>query len=231
MGSLFSLEYLKNLIFWIPVILLSISFHEYSHGYIAYKLGDPTAKNEGRLTLNPIKHFNLFGFLMMLIIHFGWATPVPVNPGYFKNPKKGMLLTALAGPISNMILAIVGTLLYTVCIVVTFFTGASISEFMLGIIQNSQTIFLYLIYINLGLAIFNLIPVYPLDGSRILGYFMPVSYHVFMQKYGQYIQIGFMILVLATPYVGNFVSVVETSLARLLTNMWLSLFQLIINLF
>ena len=85
------LNYVIPFLYIIPVVLISLPIHEFSHGYVAYKLGDPTAKESGRLTLNPLKHFDILGFLFLLIVHFGWAKPVPVNPMYFKNPKKGML--------------------------------------------------------------------------------------------------------------------------------------------
>ena len=227
----FSYENLLSLCLWIPVILLSISFHEFAHGWVAYRLGDPTAKEAGRLTLNPVKHFNLFGFLMMMIVHFGWATPVPVNPNYFKNPSKGMLYTALAGPAANMILALISSLLYSIFAAIVSLITVMPSDFVLNIIQNTGTLLVYMLYMNIGLAVFNLIPIYPLDGSRVLGYFMPQKYHEFMAKYGQYIQIAFMLLLICTSFIGNIISVVQSSVANLLVSMWSLPISWIIRLF
>lgn len=226
MGSLFSLEGLKNLILWIPVILFSISFHEYAHAWMAYRLGDPTARNEGRLTLNPIKHFNLLGFLMMVIVHFGWATPVPVNANNFRNPSKGMLYTALAGPASNLILAIVSSFLYVVVYVIGT-NISSASKFIYELLSNCLLLLLYMMMLNIGLAIFNLIPVYPLDGSRVLAYFLPMKYNNFMVRYGQYIQIAFFLLVMLTSVVGNLIATVQSAIADFLINMWSKPFELL----
>ena len=226
MSSLFTAEGIKDLILWIPVILLSISFHECAHAWMAYHLGDPTAKDEGRLTLNPISHFNLFGFLMMVIVHFGWATPVPVNPNNFKNPSKGMLYTALAGPVSNLILAVASSFLYMVVLVIGTHISVE-SELVYEILSNFLRILLYMMMLNIGLAIFNLIPVYPLDGSRVLTYFLPVQYNNFMVRYGQYIQIGFLLLVMLTSVVSNLVGAVQGSIANLLISLWTKLFKLL----
>ena len=112
LSSLFSWDGLRDLILLIPVVLLSISFHEYAHAWTAYRLGDPTPQYEQRLTLNPLHHFDLLGFIMLVIVRFGWAKPVSVNPNNFKNPARGMLITAAAGPIANLILAIIMSFLY-----------------------------------------------------------------------------------------------------------------------
>jgi Zn-dependent protease len=106
-------EILLALLLTIPTVLIALTFHEYAHGYVAYKLGDPTAKNMGRLTLNPIKHFHPIGMLMMLLVGIGWANPVPINPRYFKDPKKGMAISAAAGPIINLILGFVGLFIFS----------------------------------------------------------------------------------------------------------------------
>ena len=230
--NLFTYEGFVQFCLWIPVILLSISFHEFAHGYIAYKLGDPTAKIEGRLSMNPLRHFNVLGFLMMVIVHFGWATPVPVNPNNFKNPSRGMLYTALAGPCANMILALVGSLLYAVFSVFVFpIVTPTSSDFTVNLIINSATILLYLTYMNIGLAFFNLIPIYPLDGSRILGYFMPEQYHRFMMRYGQYVQIAFVLLLVLTSVVGNIISAVQNAVAGAMIDLWLIPINRIMSLF
>lgn len=217
--SLFSEDGIRHLILLVPVILVSISFHEYAHAWMADRLGDPSARYLGRLTLNPLKHFNIFGFLMMILVGFGWATPVPVNPNNFKNPSRGMLATALAGPIANLTLAIASSLIYALLYQIIVLVGIS-SDFQVELLGNVFTLLLYLIYMNIGLAVFNLIPVYPLDGSRVLGYFLPTQYHDFMLKYGQYVQIGFVLIVLLTDVVGDIVGVVQSGVANLLISFW-----------
>ena len=170
-------------------ILIALTVHECAHGLVAYWLGDPTAKNEGRLTLNPIPHLDLFGSLMFIIIGFGWAKPVPVDPRYFKNPKRDMTLTALAGPASNLLLAIL---------------TAAIGGFILrsgvtapeGVARFSMEFFQSMLWLNLGLMAFNLLPVAPLDGSKIIGIFIPYRYEYEYQAYlqrGPFILLGLLI--------------------------------------
>ena len=142
----------------IPVILIALTVHELAHGFIARKLGDDTAERQGRLTLNPIAHLDFFGTLMLFFGPFGWAKPVPVNPMNFSNPKRDMAFVAAAGPISNIILAALTGLV-----------------FRLGMVTPHSifAVFLYILFIiNIGLAVFNLLPIYPLDGSRILMAFL-----------------------------------------------------------
>ena len=137
----------------IPSILIALTIHELSHGYVAKMLGDDTAERKGRLTLNPIAHLDLFGALMLLFGPFGWAKPVPVNPLNFTHPVEGMALVAGAGPLSNIILAAVTGLLF---------------RFRLAESNAILATFLYILFmINIGIAVFNLLPVYPLDGSQI----------------------------------------------------------------
>ena len=143
-----------------PPILLAITFHEYAHGWTAMKFGDPTAKMMGRLTLNPLVHLDPIGTLMLFLVHFGWAKPVPVDPRYFSDPKRQMLWVALAGPVANMILAFFSGILII---------GFASSNFMFS--SNTALIGNMLVYslqINLALAVFNMLPIPPLDGSKIL---------------------------------------------------------------
>ncbi|MBQ6946449.1 MAG: site-2 protease family protein [Clostridia bacterium] len=225
MSWLFTLDGLKDLLLWIPVILFSISFHECAHAWMANRLGDPTAKDEGRLTLNPIKHLNLIGFLMMVIVHFGWATPVSVNPNNFKNPSKGMLYTAVAGPVSNVLLAIVSSFLYVSVSALAYYLP--VNELVYEMFNYLALMLLYMLMLNIGLAVFNLLPVYPLDGSRVLSYFLPVKYNNFMVRYGQYIQIAFILIVFATPFVDRIISTVQDNVANFFISFWLSLFKLV----
>ena len=159
----------------IPVALLSLSIHEFSHGYAAYKLGDPTAKYFGRLTLNPIKHIDPIGFITLMLFKIGWAKPVPVDPRHFKNPKRDMAITAVAGPLSNFILAFICVLLHQIYLVIclNIVSSIEVSETVFTVITTVQTLFLLLIYSNIGLGLFNLIPIVPFDGSRILYAFLP----------------------------------------------------------
>ena len=153
-------------------VLLILTVHEYAHAYAAYKLGDPTAKNLGRLTLNPIKHLDPMGALCMIIFHFGWAKPVPINARNFKNPKRDFALSAMAGPLSNMIFAFFSAFLYL--LLLSIFKDIKFnSEFTFKLAENTL-LFVYIFHIiNIGIGIFNLIPIPPLDGSRILNVILP----------------------------------------------------------
>ncbi len=158
---------LQTLVLLVPVILLALTVHEFSHGLAAYRLGDPTAKYAGRLTLNPIPHLDPIGTLMLFLVHFGWAKPVPVDPRYFANPKRDMLWVALAGPASNMALAFLSGL-------VIRFIKVNPDPFMGSFIGEAFIAMLYLsLRINLALAVFNLLPVPPLDGSKVLYGLLP----------------------------------------------------------
>ena len=154
--------------------LLCITFHETCHGWAAYLLGDPTAKRMGRLTLNPLKHADVAGLLMMALFRFGWAKPVPVNMMRFRNPKRGMALTALAGPASNVLLALVFLFLYGL-----LYRALYSVQFLLDMIWLTA-------YISLALAIFNIIPVSPLDGSKVLFALLPDAAYAKLMRYERY---------------------------------------------
>ncbi len=176
----------------ILTVIFSLSVHECSHGLMAYALGDPTAKNQGRLSLNPMKHLHPVGTVMMLLMGFGWANPVPVNAYYFKNRKTGMALTAFAGPVSNLILSFLALIVYSVGYI---FSGSVPSGGFVGNLFEVLMLFFYFMHImNINLAIFNLIPVPPLDGSRILFIFLPSDKYFKVMKYEQYIAIALIVL-------------------------------------
>ena len=159
---------LERLIYVIPAIIIALTFHEYAHARIAYAFGDPTAKNEGRMTLNPLKHLDLLGLLMMLVVKVGWAKPVPVDMRYFKHPKSGMALTALAGPASNFLLAYAAMLLYAL------FYGLLYAGAVSGTLSVGLLDFCWLLAsLSVGLGVFNLIPFPPLDGSKVLEGVLP----------------------------------------------------------
>lgn len=177
-----------NIIVRAIVLLTAIPVHEAAHAYVADRMGDPTGKYMGRLTLNPAAHFDLIGSLAMILTGIGWAKPVPVNPRNFRDPKKGMAISAAAGPVSNLIVAGVSLAVAKILMYVSFAMGAN------TVISTLFTIFRTMCYINISLAIFNLIPIPPFDGSRIFNYFMPDKFYFKVMEYEQYIMIGLLLL-------------------------------------
>lgn len=164
-------KFITDLIILAPPLLLALTFHEFAHGYIASRLGDPTARDAGRLTLNPLKHLDPLGTLAFFIIKFGWAKPVPVNPGYFKNPKKDMLWVALAGPVTNLMLAVASALATKgIWLVANILPYSTVAE---AILVPLNGMLIASVWINLVLCIFNFLPIPPLDGSRILMGLLP----------------------------------------------------------
>lgn len=198
---------LMELLVSVPAVLIAITFHEFSHGYAAHLLGDPTPKNQGRLTLNPIPHLDPLGTLMLLVAHFGWAKPVQVNPFYFKGDRqRGMLLVSLAGPFSNLVLALFVAILYN-----------------LFDVSGYLALFLFLLLsINVYLAIFNLIPIPPLDGSKILLGLLPRHMHEYIYKIEAY---GPIILILLV--VTNITGKILLPIARTVITVFFYIGQLI----
>lgn len=202
--------WLLTALYRIPGIIIGLSFHEWAHAYAAYKRGDPTARNLGRMTVNPVAHVDPIGILMLLIAGFGWARPVPVNTRNFKNPRKDEIIVSLAGVTTNFIIAFLFT---GVLFAVTFFTE---SEIAYGLIMN-------IIYINLGLFVFNLLPIPPLDGfhvfqslfTRILGY----RFFQFLERYGTIILIGILVVGGNTGFLGAIVLWIVSAFAGFYT--WL----------
>ena len=183
---------MEVLIILLPILIFSLCFHEFSHGYIAYKLGDHTAARNGRLTLNPLAHLDPIGSLMILFVGFGWAKPVPVNPINFSNPRLDMMKVAFAGPASNLLLAFTGGLMMRLVNIV-------------GLLQSEmfiQTLY-YFIFINISLAVFNMIPVAPLDGSQIFGNMISKNNPELawkLQMYGPKILMGIILIGMVTPF-------------------------------
>ena len=190
---------LVTLLLRLPAVLLALSIHEAAHGWMANKLGDPTARNLGRITINPMKHLNLLGALSMIVFGIGWANPVPINSRYFKKPKRDMALTAIAGPVSNLLQAVVALVLMFIGTRVWFGSLAGpvesydLSMVYFSMILNGSTverllgILFYLLWIyatlNVVLAIFNLIPIPHFDGSRLAFIFLPDKIYFGLMKY------------------------------------------------
>lgn len=184
-----------QLVYKLPAILIGLTVHEWAHAYAAYRLGDPTARNLGRMTLNPFAHFDIFGFICLMLVGFGWAKPVPVNPRNFKNYRRDDIIVSLAGVTMNLLVAFVFSFLYV------------LGALKLNLAGNVafDSIFTMIIVINLSLMIFNLIPIYPLDGSHVLESLLARKaprFFMFMRQYGQYI----LILLLVTGLVSNVLS-------------------------
>jgi Zn-dependent protease len=154
-------QIIQQIIILAPPFLFALTFHELAHGYVAWRLGDPTAKNAGRLTMNPLKHLDPLGVLAFIIMKIGWAKPVPVNPVYFRDPRQGMLLVALAGPGANMLLAVASAILVKLLLMLHPFVPLFVLRPLAQMLAAS-------VWINVMLAVFNLLPIPPLDGSKIL---------------------------------------------------------------
>ena len=191
-------DYIIQLLLSLPIIFLALSLHETAHGFVAYKLGDPTAKNLGRLTLNPAKHLDPIGFVCMLLAGFGWAKPVPINSRHFKKPRRDIALTSIAGPVSNLLLAFVFVIVFRFTVpywwrsiyLVSLGGGAALDK-----VYFYLYVLIYLaIQMNITLAVFNLLPIPPLDGSKILYSFLSPRAYFKIAPYERYISIAFMLL-------------------------------------
>jgi Zn-dependent protease len=201
-------ESLLELLLRAAAVLLCIVIHEVSHGLAAYRLGDPTAKAQHRLSLNPLRHIDPLGALMMLLVGFGWAKPVPVDMRYFKKPKSGMAITALAGPVSNFVLAYVALLAAYLILGIMVVTGAVTSVVLNGLLSFCSTV----AGLSIGLGVFNLIPFPPLDGSKVVGAFLPDRIYRVVLRY----EILGMLVLMALLWLG----VLDTPLSALRRWVW-----------
>ncbi len=211
----YALEIILSLI----AVFTAIVLHEFSHGYIAFRLGDPTAKMQGRLTLNPLAHIDPIGTILVPIVLvilrspflFGWAKPVPINPNYFRNPYKGMFYVAIAGPLMNIALALGASAIGRLAILITPLSLLYGRGFFAYFVQTIFFLVGFFVIINIILAVFNMIPIPPLDGSRVLTYFLPPEGKRVMMQLERY---GFLII-LALLYLG-----VLGGLISLISGIW-----------
>lgn len=212
------LENLTDYIYIVVAALFAIILHEIAHGLVSTWLGDPTPKRQGRLSLNPLKHLDPIGTLCLIFFHVGWAKPVVVNPDYYKNKKRGMALVALVGPLMNFLLAIFSIIIMAIFVKVNAYSNVLI------IIYN---FLLYFSVINLGLGLFNLIPIPPLDGSRILGAFLKDDTYEQYMKYERYGFIIIAILLALSSLRGNGTSFIS-ELVDIIFNF---IFRLVLKIF
>lgn len=203
----------KRLVFimilaYIPALLIAIVMHEFAHGIVAYWNGDDTAKLAGRLNVNPVKHFDPIGFLMLAVIGFGWAKPVPIDPRRFRNYKKGMITVSLAGVVCNFLIAFVATGLFALYL---FATKSAVMSMQAGtaayyVFSFFEYLLVYIVLINLTLMAFNLIPVYPLDGFRLVETLAKPDnrYVAFNYRYGSFLLLGLIVLFNVLGYISPY---------------------------
>lgn len=233
-------ENLVLFLFALPAILISLSFHEMAHAYVSYRHGDPTAKELGRLTMNPLKHLDPFGTLMLVVsmfsgFGFGWAKPVPINPAYYKNYKRGTAMVSLAGPLSNLALAFIFSFPMAYIAINSGFTAKEIynssfgifgSDFSLRSVMFNICRFFYLI--NIGLATFNILPIPPLDGSKILTAVLPARVYFKLLQYERYIGMAFLAIMLMKPEI---LSTVMWPFRRAVESLFMLLASPVLSLF
>lgn len=211
---------LMDIVIGVPITLIALTGHEFAHGWVSSKLGDPTPERDGRLTLNPLAHLDVVGTILMILTGFGWAKPVMVDPRYYKNQKRGMALTAIAGPLANLIMAFIAMLIFAVVVVISAKLGGGIMPQNASMFVQFVWRFAFLLaYRNLCFMVFNLIPIPPLDGSKVLGLFLPNRIYYRMLQYERYAIILIMLLSISGAFnkiIGTGVNVVLTGMVNLL---------------
>lgn len=194
---LFNFQSITSILINVPITLVALTGHELGHAWVSTKLGDPTPQREGRLTWNPLAHLDLMGTILMILTGFGWAKPVMINPMYYKDRKKGTALVSLAGPLSNLLMSVIALLIYALLYVIQAKTGVASAAF--SFITNIVTLF---VFRNLCFMVFNLIPIPPLDGSKVLGLFLNDKAYYTMLQYERYSMILIMVLSLTGVFSG-----------------------------
>ena len=203
------LDYICDLLIALPAVVIALGLHEAAHAFAAYKQGDMTAKNLGRLTVNPLSHLDPIGFICLFLFHFGWAKPVPINPNNFKNQKRGTVITALAGPLTNFLVAFVFCFIYIAC---CLFISA---DTMIGTILLEMVA--AVVSVNVSLGVFNFLPIPPLDGAKIFGGILPKKLYFKIMEYENYIQIVILIL-LFTGILGYIITPIVSFIINILFN-------------
>ena len=221
---MFGAEYILLKIISIPLILIALVGHELAHGYVSTWLGDPTPKAYGRLSINPLDHIDPIGALLMLLVGFGWAKPVMINPQYYKNRKWGTALVSLAGPLANLCMAFLAMLLYVIFLLICTKTavGIFVSE---SVVYWVYRIAILLASYNLSFMLFNLIPIPPLDGSKVLGAFLPNEVYYRMLNLERYYTLILFGIIFLLSRLGVFSSVIGGGISFILNGM-LSLFSI-----
>lgn len=192
-------SYVISMLLALPIVLLSLSVHEAAHGLAAYKLGDPTARNLGRITLNPMRHLDILGFACMILAGFGWANPVPINSRNFRKPRRDLALSALAGPLSNLLLSFIFLLLLRFVGFGWLWKVSFPTQFAATCAYFFVLFLYYGVQMNVTLAVFNLLPVPPLDGSRILSLVLPPRLFYKYVRYERQISLVVLLLLLLGP--------------------------------
>jgi Zn-dependent protease len=204
---------IQELVVVIPVFLLALTIHEFAHGWLANRLGDPTARLQGRLTLNPLAHLDPIGTIAIILIHFGWAKPVPVDSRYLKQPRRDMMMIAAAGPVSNLLLAAASAFFLRV------FPWTMAPRELLWLVVPVQLMLFISVNVNVLLTVFNLLPIPPLDGSRVVSGLLPLRHAI---RYSRLEPYGFLIIFLLfyTGIMNPIFGVAENTLAGALLRMW-----------